>query len=53
MQTTKVTSRAQFTSAFREIPDEAKSKTDPKGRVVMYSNIHGDFFYCFHRPRNT
>ena len=44
MQTTKVTSRAQFTSAIREILDVAKSKTDSKGRVVVYSHIQGDYF---------
>ena len=33
-----------FTSAIREILDEAKSKTDPKGRVVVYSHIQGDYF---------
>lgn len=44
MHTTQVKNRAQFTSAIREILDDAKAKTNPKGRVVVYSHIQGDFF---------
>ena len=33
-----------FSFSIHKIPAKAKSKTDSKGRVVVYSHIQGDYF---------